>query len=538
MMMKAIRAALRPLLRASYVRFKEQLKNPERAQENLLKDLIRNLSATEYGRSLGVGRDDDYRSFSRKTPIANYDQISPWIERQKSDEGNILVSEPVLFYEKSSGSSGPAKYIPYTRGLRDSFNRMFLIWLYDLLERGPRFETGKTFLSVSPAFRENQTTSRGVKVGLDDDVDYLNPKMRWLLKRFLVLPASIKQLGDPEDFKRVLSALLLSEAELEIISVWNPSLLETILDYVQANGDALIDDLKKGVIACGDIEFKFKKASGERLAPLAARPVDWARVWPRLKLISCWTSGNASRAAQRIAGQFPCARVQGKGLLATEAPMTLPLIESRGYAPLPAEIFYEFLDDRGVAFRLHELEAGREYEIILTQKGGLYRYRIGDRVRVSHYYEATPCFEFAGRADEVCDLVGEKLNESFAQECISRLPLAASRFQTLLPVMTESGRSYYVLVTDELASGAGSIESELDNALCEAYHYRAARLLGQLDRAKALARPQARDLYYSYFMSQGMKWGDIKHQYLIKNVEDAANLMSALNASPVEGCAL
>lgn len=527
-MIRVIQSALKPLLERSHVRFKGQLACPARVQQDLLKDLIRNLSATEYGRSLGVREGGDYETFSRKTPVAGYDQIGHWIERQKGREGKVIVSEPVLFYERSSGSSGPAKYVPYTRSLKRSFNRMFSIWLYDLLEHGPRLETGKTFISISPAFGENQATERGVKVGLADDTDYLNPRMRLLMKRFSVAPASIKKLGDPADFKRVLSAVLVAEAGLEIISVWNPSLLEVILDYVQTNGDALIDDLKRGFVACGNLEFKFERQQPERLAILKDHPIDWTRVWPKLKLISCWTSAHASGAALRVAGKFPGALVQGKGLLATEAPMTLPLIEARGFVPLPAEVFYEFLDDRGNILRLHELEAGHEYEIILTQTGGLYRYRIGDRVRVTHFYRATPCLEFIGRSDEVCDLVGEKLNESFVRACLARLPLQSSRFQTLLPATPDREPSHYVLLIDESSDCATSIEAELDDALCEAYHYRVARRLGQLGAARVRVTPRARDAYYNYFMSRGLKWGDIKHQYLIKNLEDATNLLAAL----------
>ena len=526
-----IRASLKFTLRHSYARFKKQLENPGRVQASLLKVLIANLAETEYGRSLGVKKDDDYEAFSHKAPIASYDQTSDWIERQKSREGNVIVSEPVLFYEKSSGSSGPQKYIPYTSRLKASFNRMFSIWLYDLLEHGPRFETAKTFISISPAFSEGQATERGVKVGLDDDSDYLSFAMRRLLKRFLVAPASIKNISDPSDFKRVLSALLVAERELEIISIWNPSLLEVILNYIQTHNDVLIDDLKSGFITCAGVTFKFKPSSDSLLAAVKAQPIDWSQLWPRLKLISCWTSANANSSARRIGDKFPGVCVQGKGLLATEAPLTLPLIEARGFVPLIGEVFYEFLDDRGNISLIHELEAGREYEIILTQKGGLYRYRIGDRIRVTHFYKATPCFEFIGRSDAVSDLVGEKLNETFAKSCLSKLAIGSSGFQALLPVMPERGRCHYVLVIDQLPDGLSSIEAQLDEALCAAYHYRTARRLGQLDSARVLVASQARDAYYDYFISKGMKWGDIKHQYMIKNIEDATSLLAMLDES-------
>lgn len=532
-MIGMIRAPLKTLLRRSYARFKKQLAQPRRVQESLLKVLIADLAATEYGRSLGVKKDDDYKAFSRKVPVAGYDRIGVWVERQKRSEENVMVSEPVLFYEKSSGSSGPQKYIPYTGRLKASFNRMFSIWLYDLLEHGPRFETAKTFISISPAFSEVRATARGVKIGLDDDADYLGFAMRWLLKRFLVAPASVKSINDPSDFKRVLSALLVAEPDLEIISIWNPSLLEVILDHIQTHGEALMDDLKSGFITRAGVAFRFKPVPDGRAAALKANPVDWPQLWPRLKLISCWTSANAGSSARRIGNRFPGVCVQGKGLLATEAPITLPLIEARGFVPLPGEVFYEFLDDRGNIALLHDLEAGREYEIVLTQKGGLYRYRIGDRIRVTHFYKVTPCFEFVGRSDAVSDLVGEKLNETFAQSCLSKLPLGSGGFQTFLPAMPERGRCHYVLVVDESPEDRVSIESQLDEALCEAYHYRTARKLGQLDAARVLITSEARGAYYDYFTGKGMKWGDIKHHYLIKNVEDAAGLLARLDRSTV-----
>jgi len=530
-MMAALRTALKPALRHAFARLQKQLQDPQRAQQTLLANVIRGLAQTEYGRALHIKADDDYAMFTAKAPLVRYDDIRDWIERQKREEGRVMVSEPVLFYEKTSGSSAPAKYIPYTRALQRSFNRMFAAWLYDLLARGPRLVTGKIFISISPAFRDERATERGVRIGLDDDAEYLNAWMQRLLKRFSVVPASIKQLTDPADFKRVLAAMLLAESNLEVISIWNPSLLEVMLDYIEANRERLIEDLKRGLIACGKLEFRFARSSPDRLAHLQQQSIEWSRVWPRLKLISCWTSAHASPVAQRISEHFPGLYLQGKGLLATEAPMTIPLIEARGFVPLPGEVFYEFIDERGNISRLHELQIEREYEIVITQQSGLARYRIGDRVRVTHEYQSTPCLEFMGRSDAVCDLIGEKLNESFVQECLAKLPLQSSRFQALLPVMPERSRSYYVLVIDELSGDAHALAAQLDAALCAAFHYRNARLLGQLDAVRVRVAANARDAYFDYFTGKGMKWGDIKHQYLMKNLEDAAKLMMLLDGS-------
>jgi hypothetical protein len=151
--------------------FVNDLRRPQEAQRMLLRKLILGLSDTEYGRSHKIRAGAGYDSFAARLPLVTYDDLSEWIERQQHTEGKVLVSEPVHFYEKTSGSSGAAKLIPYTRSLKASFNRVFLIWLSDLLTNGPRFRRGKVYLSVSPAFRQNQTTARGVRIGLDDDTE-------------------------------------------------------------------------------------------------------------------------------------------------------------------------------------------------------------------------------------------------------------------------------------------------------------------------------------------------------------------------------
>jgi hypothetical protein len=536
-MLKALGPIIRPFLRPLLSGYKKSLQNPLQAQQLLLKKIIHDLAQTEYGRSLHINANDEYQAFAAKAPLVAYDDYSQWIERQKQTEAQVIVAESVLFYEKTSGSSAAAKFIPYTKALKNSFNRMFFIWLADLLENGPHFKTGKCFISISPAFQQAQNTERGVPVGLADDSDYLNRWLKLLSRPFFVLPSSLKQLQDPENFKRASAVLLLAEKRLEVMSIWNPTFLEVLLDFIQSNASLLTDDLQRGCLTLENQTFQIRQLSAERMSILKAHAYSWQDIWPELKLLSCWTSANAAPASMRLAKQFPQVFLQGKGLLATEAPMTLPLIEAQGFAPMLSEVFFEFIDEQGGIRLLPELEAERQYEIVISQRGGLYRYRIGDRVRVTGYFQATPCLEFIGRSQAVCDLVGEKLNEQFAGDCLSRLALQ-SRFQTLLPVMKE--RPHYLLLSDSLPPESSAdalktiaaLEAQLDSLLCEAFHYRNARMLGQLEGVRFGFAAKAREIYYDYYMSKGMKFGDIKHSWLISSLEDAEKLLERIANGP------
>ncbi len=530
MMLKLLRPLVLPLLRSVRDEFLRSLARPAEAQTRLLKAITRNLAATEYGQSFNLKAMDDYEDFAAKTPVVSYEDMAEWIARQQRFETHQVVAEPVLFYEKTSGSSGAAKLIPYTQSLKGSFNRMALVWLGDCLLHLPALETGKTFISISPAFQRPETTERGVPVGLTDDAEYLSGWARLLLKPFLFLPAQIKRLQDPANFKRVLATLLVAEARLEIISVWNPSLLLLLLEFMQTNRAQLSEDWRRGHIISEGLRFEYQKPQADRLALLEAETIDWPRLWPHLKLLSVWTSAHAARAATRLRAQFSDVFLQGKGLLATEAPMTVPLIAANGYVPLPAEVFYEFVDAAGNIRRLHELAKGDDYDLIITPQGGLYRYRIGDRVRVTGFYKDAPCLEFMGRSDAVCDLVGEKLNENFVRACLNRLLDDETLFRCLLPVMKDEEPSFYLLLVDRLSPTTASLEARLDAALGEAFHYRTARLLGQLAPARVCVNAQAQEVFFRIFAERGMKWGNIKHRDLLTDPGAAERFLELISS--------
>ena len=198
--------------------------------------------------------------------------------------------------------------------------------------------------------------------------------------------------------------------------------------------------------------------------------------------------------------------------------MTVPLVRAPGPVPLVDEIFFEFEEEDGKIHLLHELREGCSYELILSQKGGFLRYRMGDWVEVVGRYLGAPCLRFLGRANDVSDLVGEKLNAGFVQSALSRVFPSEDGFSFLVPLRREKGPSYYLCVTSESpAPGAAQV---LEEALVEAHHYFQARKLGQLGPVKVATANGAREAYYDHFMSRGMKWGDIKFSPLLKSADE------------------
>jgi GH3 auxin-responsive promoter len=490
LLIKGFGLLLAPIAR----RFDRALQQPEIAQAKVQREIVDRLTKSEYGRGLGVQSVADWE----KVPIVTYDDL-PDLEH--------LTSEPILFYEKTSGSRGVAKPIPYTKSLRRSFSQMFCVWANDLIRNVP-FTTGKVYFCVSPKFNADvgcvsaqqnapHPLIASKKPVLQTDADYLDRWLTYLLAPFLVTLPNAQKLQNPEEFKSKLSLRLLQEENLEIISIWNPSFLKVILDHISAH------------------RLTLKSALSPERAELLNHPqIPWQQLWPQLKLISCWDGAGATEQAQVLRSLFPNVFIQGKGLLSTEAPMTVPLMVANGCVPVLDEVFFEFEDGAGEIWLLHELLVGSEYQVIISQRGGLYRYRMGDRVRATHYYHQTPCLEFLGRSGGMSDLVGEKLNPDFVRDVLQQLDLSAG-FKTLVPVAHPA--HYVLLLNTAVAAG---LAEKLDVLLCQSYHYNHARSLGQLQAVEVIARSDMAEIWAKMRMQNGARWGDVKDEVLVSQAVD------------------
>ncbi len=92
------------------------LRNVRRTQEATLLALLEHARSTEFGRAHDFGRIRGYDDYARRVPIGDYDSFSPYIDRMRAGERNLLVPEFVRYFGNSSGSSnhGRPKFLPIT----------------------------------------------------------------------------------------------------------------------------------------------------------------------------------------------------------------------------------------------------------------------------------------------------------------------------------------------------------------------------------------------------------------------------------------
>jgi hypothetical protein len=519
--------------RRTALKFYSALENPLEAQQRLLTLLITDLSKTKYGKTYGINSEDSYEEYQRKVPIVDYETLEPFIEKIRKGEKNVLTQNKILFFELTSGSQGNKKYIPYTQLLKTSFYRMFSIWIYHLLvEKVYRPKTGCLFMSISPVPLElekeqdkriNSLNNPFIPIGLEDDSAYLPALLQWILNPFILFPRQLsKNLSyrpRHKSIREMLALLLLTSEQLEAISIWSPSYLLTILSYIESNKDTLIKNAKE--------DPRDREISEERITILLQEKIKWQKLWPNLSFISCWDCGASESYASKLNTLFPGVKVQGKGLLATECAMTIPWYLSHEkesyYLPLIQDVFFEFEDEEGKIFQIDNIAEGKIYQLIISQKSGLYRYRIGDLVKVQAKTGKTPGLLFIGRANSTCDLVGEKLTECYVKSSFKQHGIHLTKGGLLLPVL---GSGYVLLIDEEDESTLKDSDNRLEKCLLESYHYQNARHLGQLVSARTVVVTDLLSRLQDFFMGEGMNFGDIKDRLLITNYSLAAKLQN------------
>lgn len=438
-------------------------------QDRYLRDLWQRNQSCDYFRHYGVRRYQDLRDH---LPLIHYADVEPWVERVAGGQQNVLCCEPVKLFEPTSGTQA-VKLIPYTATLKREFQRGLAAWIGDLYAGKPALLRGRAYWSITPPPQRPQRTLGGIPIGFEDDAAYLSRSNQWLVRRLL----AVSQAGDLDE---TLEQLLHCQ-DLSLVSVWSPTFWLLLLERLRQNWHrwAQRDALKA----------RMRRAERHGLSAL----------WPRLQLLSCWGDGPSQRFLPALRADFPDLFIQPKGLLATEALLSFPLLGREGAALSLRSHFFEFLDEQGRVYLAHELSVKQTYEVVISTGGGLYRYRLGDRVQVTGFVNDCPLLRFLGRTGLVSDHFGEKLS---AEAVESWLPAARG------PCFVAFEDGGYVLYAE---GDQRTTVVEGEHHLCKYHHYRLCRQLGQLRplRAYRLLDPSW-DFFYRRLQSLGRRGGEVK----------------------------
>ncbi|GAL63439.1 putative auxin-regulated protein [Algibacter lectus] len=89
------------------------LKYPNEVQNELLQSLLYTAKDTELGKQYDFRSIKNYKTFSERVPIKNYDGWQDIIDRSRNGENNLFWPTPIKWFAKSSGTTrAKSKFIP------------------------------------------------------------------------------------------------------------------------------------------------------------------------------------------------------------------------------------------------------------------------------------------------------------------------------------------------------------------------------------------------------------------------------------------
>jgi GH3 auxin-responsive promoter len=407
-------------------------------KEVLLHRIVAPNASCEFGRRHGFAAIRSIREFQQGVPVRSYEDFRSDIERMARGEAGVLTSEPVRRFFITSGSMSQPKYIPVTPSFVRDKSRAFQVFWNLVRETYPGVSRGSLVCNFSDSGHE-QRTAGGLLCS--SETSFWNACWRGMSGKIRSpFPREVADIADAEVRYYTIARILL-EMEVAVLMTLNPSTVLFLWDVISRNFQMLVDDVARGglcprVAVAAPREIREYMAAQFQGNKLRAQELEKAfvgndvaiarRLWPNLQLVVCWRSPMVRPYLELLAPFLGDVPQRDYLTMASEGIIAIPLQNEVSGGVLPIHThFYEFVpeklaeEDNPQTLLAHQLEVGKNYAVVLTTSAGMYRYNIGDIVRVNGFHGSTPALEFLHRAGHTCSLTGEKLTESQVVEAVS-----------------------------------------------------------------------------------------------------------------------
>jgi hypothetical protein len=398
-------------------------------RELLIKRLITPNQGCEFGRKSGFSAIRSISDFQKAVPVCEYEDLRNSIDRMVNGESAVLTSEPVRRFFITSGSMAAPKYVPVTPSfIRDKSRAFQMFW--DIVRDAYPKVGGHSFIFNFADTADMQRTSGGLPCSSESS--FWNACWRGGAGNFQrILPLEITKIADSETRYYTITRFML-ETDLGVLMALNPSTILRLAEVIRRNASRLIEDVWLGGLSAElSVPSKVReyiaaqfKGNPNRAHELEGTLGDGhglpARsIWPNLQLAVFWRSPMVRPYVDLLHSFVEGVPQRDYLAMASEGVIAIPFEDGVSGGVLAIHThFYEFIPEElfdqvwPTTLLAHQLEIGRNYIVVLSTSAGLYRYNIGDVVRVREFIGSTPIVEFLHRVGRTCSLSGEKLTES------------------------------------------------------------------------------------------------------------------------------
>lgn len=350
--MKILSPAISTLARMRMWRIESWIQHPVLSQREVLQDLVTSAQYTEFGRKHNFSRLFTVKEFKQAVPIHEYDDLKPYIQRIMEGEQNVLWNTPVYWFAKSSGTtSEKSKFIPVSdESLKDG-----------------HYTAAKDVLALYYHYHPDSEllTGKGLVIGGSHNIHQVNDETHY---------------GD-------LSAVLLQNTPFWSQWIRTPELAIALMDEWENKIEKLAEStIQENVTSISGVPT-WTMVLIKRILEITGKS-SLSEVWPNLEL---YMHGGVS---------FTPYREQFQKLMGKQINYLEMYNASEGFFAAqdnPNEdgmllftdhgIFMEFMPleeygkDDPQTIGLPDVEVGKNYALIISTNGGLWRYLVGDTIQ-------------------------------------------------------------------------------------------------------------------------------------------------------------
>lgn len=418
--------------------FEAMTKDAKRVQEETLKKILEENAEAEYLQKLGLKGKTDLESFKTHVPLVTHQELAPYIQRiADGDSSPILTGKPITTISLSSGTTqGRPKYVPFNDELVESTMQ---IYRTSFAFRNREYPIGRgkalQFIYSSKQFK----TKGGLAAGTATTNVFRNAQFKSTMRAMQSLCCSPDEVIFGPDFPQslychLLCGLIFCNDIQFVSSTFAHSIVHAFRTF-ELVWKELCNDIRYGDLTSQVTDTSIRAAVSKLLKPdpeladliysKCSRLSNWYGVIPELfpnaKYIYGIMTGSMEPYVKKLrhyAGDLPLLSADygsSEGWIGANVNPKLPP-ESASFAVLPNIGYFEFIplgamteisgkdnesstllcvDPKPVG--LTEVKVGEEYEIIVTNFAGLYRYRLGDVVKVVGFHNSTPELQFICR---------------------------------------------------------------------------------------------------------------------------------------------
>ncbi len=413
----------------------------EQIQRQVLNKLLERAADTEWGSKYGYASMRNYEDFAAKVPLSTYEELKGYIDRMRRGEKDLLWPGLVKWYAKSSGTTNDkSKFIPVSKdGLHDTHYAGGADAVTIYLHNNPlsRLFDGKALI-LGGSHASNYNLPHSLVGDLSAIlIENINP----LVNLLRVPPKKIALLSDFEEKRDRIAEIAMRQNVTNLSGV--PSWMMAVINRVlEISGKQSLEQVWPNleVFFHGGVAFTPYREQYHRLIRS-----------PRMHYMETYNASEGFFGLQND-------------------PLDPAMLLMLDYG-----VFYEFipLDEVGKenpqVLPLWAVEPGKNYALVISTSGGLWRYQIGDTLR---FTSVNPYkFVISGRTKCFINAFGEELIVDNAERGLHeacRETGAVVNEYTAAPVfMDDRGkcRHQWVIEFEKLPADLNHFAEVLDKAL-------------------------------------------------------------------------